>query len=53
MALTLRVLCDVQVGCWALTEPSNGSDASGLTATAKKVPGGWVGARARPPTPKP
>ncbi|KAF8073233.1 ACX4 [Scenedesmus sp. PABB004] len=29
------------VGCWALTEPSNGSDASGLTATATKVTGGW------------
>jgi len=30
-----------QVGCWALTEPSNGSDASGLTCSATKVPGGW------------
>ena len=25
------------VGCWALTEPSNGSDASALTCTATKV----------------
>lgn len=31
-----------QVGCWALTEPSNGSDASGLTCSATKVPGGWI-----------
>ncbi|KAI8474954.1 MAG: acyl-CoA dehydrogenase NM domain-like protein [Monoraphidium minutum] len=30
-----------QVGCWALTEPSNGSDASSLTCSATKVPGGW------------
>lgn len=29
-------------GCWALTEPSNGSDASGLQCTATKVPGGWL-----------
>mmetsp|Transcript_12566 Transcript_12566/g.27116 ORF Transcript_12566/g.27116 Transcript_12566/m.27116 type:complete len:444 (-) Transcript_12566:761-2092(-) len=29
-------------GCWALTEPSNGSDASSLMCTATKVPGGWV-----------
>jgi hypothetical protein len=27
------------VGCWALTEPSNGSDASALTCTATKVRG--------------
>jgi hypothetical protein len=26
-----------KVGCWALTEPSNGSDASALTCTATKV----------------
>lgn len=26
-----------QVGCWALTEPSNGSDAAALTTTATKV----------------
>lgn len=25
------------VGCWALTEPSNGSDAAALTCTATKV----------------
>lgn len=31
-----------KIGCWALTEPSNGSDASSLTSTATKVPGGWV-----------
>lgn len=30
-----------KVGAWALTEPSNGSDASALTTVAKKVPGGW------------
>jgi acyl-CoA oxidase len=29
------------VGCWALTEPSNGSDASGMASTATRVPGGW------------
>jgi len=26
-----------KVGCWALTEPSNGSDAAALTTTATKV----------------
>ena len=31
-----------KVGCWALTEPSNGSDASALTTTARRVDGGWV-----------
>lgn len=31
-----------KVAAWALTEPSNGSDASALTTTARKVPGGWV-----------
>lgn len=31
-----------KVGCWALTEPSNGSDASALTTTARRVEGGWV-----------
>ncbi|CAN8254721.1 unnamed protein product [Cochlearia groenlandica] len=30
------------VACWALTEPDNGSDASGLRTTATKVEGGWV-----------
>ncbi|KAK9811338.1 hypothetical protein WJX72_002092 [[Myrmecia] bisecta] len=30
------------VGAWGLTEPSNGSDASALETTAKKVDGGWV-----------
>jgi acyl-CoA oxidase len=30
------------VGCWALTEPDYGSDASGLKTTATKVDGGWV-----------
>ncbi|GMH37290.1 hypothetical protein BSKO_05163 [Bryopsis sp. KO-2023] len=30
------------IGCWALTEPSNGSDASGLISSARKVPGGWI-----------
>ncbi|WIA09779.1 hypothetical protein OEZ85_009157 [Tetradesmus obliquus] len=29
-------------GCWALTEPSNGSDASALTCRATKVSGGWL-----------
>lgn len=29
------------VGCWALTEPSNGSDASALTTQAKWVGGKW------------
>ncbi|KAH9625455.1 hypothetical protein KSS87_007564 [Heliosperma pusillum] len=30
------------VGCWGLTEPNNGSDASGLNTTATKVDGGWM-----------
>ncbi|KAM7258155.1 hypothetical protein ACFE04_013896 [Oxalis oulophora] len=30
------------IGCWALTEPDNGSDASGLKSTATKVEGGWI-----------
>eukprot|EP00879_Flechtneria_rotunda_P008554 GHRR01008961.1.p1 GENE.GHRR01008961.1~~GHRR01008961.1.p1 ORF type:complete len:348 (+),score=100.87 GHRR01008961.1:85-1128(+) len=30
------------MGCWALTEPSNGSDASALTCSAMKVTGGWL-----------
>ena len=31
-----------KVMAWALTEPNNGSDASGLTTTAKKVNGGYL-----------
>ncbi|TXG64627.1 hypothetical protein EZV62_011621 [Acer yangbiense] len=30
------------VGCWALTEPDYGSDASSLRTTATKVEGGWI-----------
>lgn len=30
-----------KVGAWALTEPSNGSDASALTTVARRAPGGW------------
>lgn len=30
-----------KVAAWALTEPSNGSDASALQSTATRVPGGW------------
>ncbi|VFQ71200.1 unnamed protein product [Cuscuta campestris] len=30
------------IGCWALTEPEYGSDASSLTTTAQKVKGGWI-----------
>ncbi|CAL5230083.1 g13540 [Coccomyxa viridis] len=30
------------IGAWGLTEPSNGSDASALQTTARKVDGGWV-----------
>lgn len=29
------------IGCWALTEPDFGSDASSLRTAATKVPGGW------------
>ncbi|CAD7699673.1 unnamed protein product [Ostreobium quekettii] len=29
------------IGCWALTEPDQGSDASALTTMATRVPGGW------------
>ncbi|WVZ96683.1 hypothetical protein U9M48_042288 [Paspalum notatum var. saurae] len=29
------------LGCWALTEPDYGSDASSLRTSASKVPGGW------------
>jgi alkylation response protein AidB-like acyl-CoA dehydrogenase len=30
------------IGCFGLTEPFRGSDASNLQTTAKKVPGGWI-----------
>lgn len=30
-----------KIGCWALTEPSNGSDAAALTTTARRVADGW------------
>ena len=30
------------VMAWALTEPDNGSDASGLTTAARKVDGGYL-----------
>ncbi|XP_026417765.1 acyl-coenzyme A oxidase 4, peroxisomal-like [Papaver somniferum] len=30
------------IGCWGLTEPDNGSDASALKTTATKVAGGWL-----------
>ncbi|KAL8146577.1 hypothetical protein AgCh_004342 [Apium graveolens] len=30
------------IGCWALTEPDYGSDASSLKTTATKVAGGWI-----------
>lgn len=31
-----------KVACFGLTEPSNGSDASGLTTSATKTEGGWL-----------
>lgn len=31
-----------KVGCFGLTEPDRGSDASTLDTTAKKVDGGWL-----------
>ncbi len=31
-----------KLGCWALTEPSSGSDASGMKTTAMPRDGGWV-----------
>ena len=31
-----------KIFCFGLTEPENGSDASGLRTTARKVEGGWV-----------
>ncbi|XVE76567.1 hypothetical protein DITRI_Ditri12bG0183800 [Diplodiscus trichospermus] len=30
------------IGCWALTEPDYGSDASSVNTTAIKVEGGWI-----------
>jgi alkylation response protein AidB-like acyl-CoA dehydrogenase len=30
------------IGAWGLTEPGSGSDAGGMSSTAKKVPGGYV-----------
>ncbi|XP_052173173.1 acyl-coenzyme A oxidase 4, peroxisomal [Diospyros lotus] len=30
------------IGCWGLTEPNYGSDASALQTTATKVAGGWI-----------
>ena len=35
--ISLKKIC-----CWALTEPDNGSDASSLKASAKKVEGGYL-----------
>ena len=31
-----------KVTCFGLTEPNNGSDATGMTTTAKKVEGGYI-----------
>src|SRR6202790_1650360 len=31
-----------KLGCWSLTEPEAGSDASGTRTTATKVDGGWL-----------
>jgi len=31
-----------KIFCFGLTEPTNGSDASALKTTARKVEGGWV-----------
>ena len=31
-----------KIWCFGLTEPDNGSDASGLKSTAKKVDGGYI-----------
>lgn len=31
-----------KIGCWGLTEPDFGSDASSLATTARKVEGGWL-----------
>jgi len=41
-----RILKDAinmdKVACFGLTEPNNGSDASGLTTNATKTEGGWL-----------
>jgi acyl-CoA oxidase len=31
-----------KLSCFAITEPLNGSDATGMTTTAKKVEGGYI-----------
>ena len=31
-----------KIFCFGLTEPENGSDASGLRTSARKVEGGWI-----------
>jgi alkylation response protein AidB-like acyl-CoA dehydrogenase len=31
-----------KIACFGLTEPDNGSDATGMKTTAKKVEGGYI-----------